>query len=276
MAGDLSLDAVYQQRLDAIRPTATDIAALASAYRHALEPGAAALLAALRIAGVDRPLFSEPAVEAVFSSSQGVFRRIDALAHHAHGGPCATQQPVQRRAQLAGLHVVAPGTVGGVPRRAGRHDRRADHTDVGFLHPEAHRGDAGQAVADLGPEVELQRVADALHARGLQPGLGTPPAVVGQVRVGPLLALDRQGQPLGGGVEVDEAKRGVAGIGQRQDGRADSHRVPSGRNGAQDGAEALVLLGGDLAAAFVADIIHGELQESPHPVLAIIGVHRDI
>lgn len=37
----------------------------------------------LRVAGVDRPLFSEPAVEAVFNASQGVFRRIDTLAHHA-------------------------------------------------------------------------------------------------------------------------------------------------------------------------------------------------
>lgn len=37
----------------------------------------------LRVAGVDRPLFSEPAIEAVFNASQGVFRRIDAVAHHA-------------------------------------------------------------------------------------------------------------------------------------------------------------------------------------------------
>lgn len=37
----------------------------------------------LRIAGVDRPLFTEPAVEAVFSSSGGIMRRIDSLAHHA-------------------------------------------------------------------------------------------------------------------------------------------------------------------------------------------------
>jgi len=37
----------------------------------------------LKIAGVDRPLFTEPAYEALFNASQGVMRRIDALAHHA-------------------------------------------------------------------------------------------------------------------------------------------------------------------------------------------------
>src|SRR5215471_18298926 len=48
----------------------------------------------------------------------------------------------------------------------------------------------------------------------------------------------------------------------------------SRRHGAQDGAQLLVLLGGDLAAALVADIVHGELQESAHPVLAVVGVDR--
>ena len=37
----------------------------------------------LRLAGVDRPLFSDPAVEAHFSGSGGLMRHIDALAHHA-------------------------------------------------------------------------------------------------------------------------------------------------------------------------------------------------
>ncbi|MBM4397919.1 MAG: AAA family ATPase [Deltaproteobacteria bacterium] len=37
----------------------------------------------LRIAGCDRPLFAEPAIEAVFNASQGLMRRIDTLAHHA-------------------------------------------------------------------------------------------------------------------------------------------------------------------------------------------------
>lgn len=37
----------------------------------------------LKIAGLDRPLFTAPANEALFDASQGVMRRIDSLAHHA-------------------------------------------------------------------------------------------------------------------------------------------------------------------------------------------------
>jgi len=37
----------------------------------------------LKIAGLDRPLFTEPAIEALHQASQGVMRRIDTLAHHA-------------------------------------------------------------------------------------------------------------------------------------------------------------------------------------------------
>lgn len=37
----------------------------------------------LRLAGLDRPLFSEPAVEALFSASGGLMRHLDSLAHHA-------------------------------------------------------------------------------------------------------------------------------------------------------------------------------------------------
>lgn len=37
----------------------------------------------LKIAGLDRPLFTAPAHEALFEACQGVMRRIDSLAHHA-------------------------------------------------------------------------------------------------------------------------------------------------------------------------------------------------
>jgi len=37
----------------------------------------------LRLAGLDRPLFSEPAFEALFSASGGLMRQLDTLAHHA-------------------------------------------------------------------------------------------------------------------------------------------------------------------------------------------------
>jgi type II secretory pathway predicted ATPase ExeA len=37
----------------------------------------------LRLAGLDRPLFTEPALEALFAASRGVMRRVDGLAHYA-------------------------------------------------------------------------------------------------------------------------------------------------------------------------------------------------
>lgn len=48
----------------------------------------------LKIAGLDRPLFTEPAIEALWQSSQGVMRRIDTLAHHALAA-AATQRATQ-------------------------------------------------------------------------------------------------------------------------------------------------------------------------------------
>jgi general secretion pathway protein A len=37
----------------------------------------------LKTAGLERPLFSDPAFEAIYNASQGLMRRIDALGHHA-------------------------------------------------------------------------------------------------------------------------------------------------------------------------------------------------
>lgn len=36
-----------------------------------------------KLAGLNRPLFTAPAHEALFDASQSVMRRIDTLAHHA-------------------------------------------------------------------------------------------------------------------------------------------------------------------------------------------------
>ena len=36
-----------------------------------------------RLAGVDRPLFAQPALEALFAASSGLMRHIDDIAHHA-------------------------------------------------------------------------------------------------------------------------------------------------------------------------------------------------
>ena len=51
MNGDLALDAVYGERLGAVRPSRGDLAALASAYEQALAPGAAAAIERMREAG---------------------------------------------------------------------------------------------------------------------------------------------------------------------------------------------------------------------------------
>ncbi len=48
----------------------------------------------LRIAGLDRPLFTEPAIEALWQSAQGVMRRIDTLAHYALA-TAATRKAIQ-------------------------------------------------------------------------------------------------------------------------------------------------------------------------------------
>lgn len=55
----------------------------------------------LKIAGLDRPLFLEPAIEAVWQASQGVMRRIDTLAHHALAAAA-----VQRATQILPEHVL--------------------------------------------------------------------------------------------------------------------------------------------------------------------------
>jgi phosphoserine phosphatase len=52
MRGEIALEQVYGERLKIIRPTRDDIAALADAYRRALAPGAADVIAALRARGV--------------------------------------------------------------------------------------------------------------------------------------------------------------------------------------------------------------------------------
>ena len=48
MAGEMPIEAVYEQRLRSIAPTGWELAALGEAYRQAVQPGAAALIDALR------------------------------------------------------------------------------------------------------------------------------------------------------------------------------------------------------------------------------------
>ena len=51
MNGDLALDAVYGERLGAVRPSRDDLAALAAAYASALAPGAEDAIRRMRAAG---------------------------------------------------------------------------------------------------------------------------------------------------------------------------------------------------------------------------------
>lgn len=51
MNGDLALDAVYGERLGAVRPSRDDLAALAAAYESALAPGAEVAITRMRAAG---------------------------------------------------------------------------------------------------------------------------------------------------------------------------------------------------------------------------------
>jgi phosphoserine phosphatase len=52
MQGDLAVEDVYAARMDAVRPDADDLAALAAAYQLHMAPGAASTVQAMRDAGV--------------------------------------------------------------------------------------------------------------------------------------------------------------------------------------------------------------------------------
>jgi len=69
MDGEIPLDSVYGARLALIRPTLQEIAALSNAYRKAIDPDAARVIAALRERGVH-----------VFLVSGGIRRAIAPLA----------------------------------------------------------------------------------------------------------------------------------------------------------------------------------------------------
>jgi phosphoserine phosphatase len=69
MDGEIPLDSVYGARLALIRPTLHEIAALSTAYRKAIEPDAARVIATLRERGVH-----------LFLVSGGIRRAIEPLA----------------------------------------------------------------------------------------------------------------------------------------------------------------------------------------------------
>lgn len=78
MRGELPLEQVYGRRLEIIRPDRASVEALARAYREALVPDAAEVIAALRAAGVDVRIISGGLLPAV--ASLGAFLDLPAGA----------------------------------------------------------------------------------------------------------------------------------------------------------------------------------------------------
>ena len=122
-------------------------------------------------------------------------------------------------------------------------DGRADDADVGFLDAQPHRGDAGQAIADLRPEMELQRaLLRSTWAGSSHASVRRQPSSA-RCESGPCWRWIEMRQPVRRGVEIGDAQDGVARLGLGMDGGADRHRARLGGHGAQDGAQPLVLLG---------------------------------
>lgn len=65
MSGEVPIEALYGRRLDLVRPAASELAALADAYRAEAAPGARPLIAALQAAGVEVLLISGGLREAI-------------------------------------------------------------------------------------------------------------------------------------------------------------------------------------------------------------------
>lgn len=70
MSGAIPLERVYGERLATIRPSREAVAALAEAYRRAVAPGAASVIAELRAAGVRLALVSGGLREAIVAPAR--------------------------------------------------------------------------------------------------------------------------------------------------------------------------------------------------------------
>jgi HAD superfamily phosphoserine phosphatase-like hydrolase len=105
MAGDIALDAVYGERLALIRPSESEVAALAMAYRARLASGASQAIARLRAADVALHLVSGglraailPLADALGFAPEAVhavgirFDAAGAFADYDRGSPLATQE----------------------------------------------------------------------------------------------------------------------------------------------------------------------------------------
>lgn len=105
MSGELPIEAVYTRRLARIRPTDNELGALADVYCSALQPGAAALVAALHRAGCHVHLLSGGLRVAIVPMAQQLGVPLDrvhavSVTHDTDGSrsvldgeqPLATQQ----------------------------------------------------------------------------------------------------------------------------------------------------------------------------------------
>lgn len=72
MNGELALDAVYGERLALIRPSASDVAALARLYEESVAPGAPAAIERLRDAGVALVIVSGGILDAIVPCARGL------------------------------------------------------------------------------------------------------------------------------------------------------------------------------------------------------------
>jgi phosphoserine phosphatase len=91
MRGEIALEDVYGERLDAVRPSSSDIEILAKAYREALAPGAKKAITRLRDAGVALHLVSGGLRDAILPVARYLgFRMTEVHAveiqYDAHGG----------------------------------------------------------------------------------------------------------------------------------------------------------------------------------------------
>lgn len=72
MNGEVAFDAVYGERLELIRPSAADVAALATLYEESVAPGAPATIDRLRDAGVTLVIVSGGILDAIVPSARSL------------------------------------------------------------------------------------------------------------------------------------------------------------------------------------------------------------
>ena len=141
MNGELTLDAIYGERLKIIRPSETDIRELADAYAAALAPGAAAVVRQLRERGIRLALVSG-----------GIRQAILPVAHalgFAAGDLSAVSLEFDATGRYAGYDARSPLTT--------QHGKRTVVAQLALPHPIL-------AVGDGSTDIAMREVTDAFAA----------------------------------------------------------------------------------------------------------------